>query len=56
MSHAVFVGAAYAISALAILGLVAWIVADLRARRRELAALERLGVTRRSAATGRKDT
>ncbi len=47
-AHALYVTAAYAVSALALGGLVAWIVLDLRARRRELAELEAAGVRRRS--------
>lgn len=47
-AHALYVTAAYAISALAIAGLVAWIFLDQRARRRELAELEASGARRRS--------
>lgn len=47
-THALYVTAAYAISALAIVGLVAWIILDQRARRRELAELEASGARRRS--------
>ena len=50
MTHAAYVIAAYGISALAIAGLAAWILLDQRARRRELADLERRGIRRRSAA------
>ena len=49
MTHAFFVSAAYLISALAIAGLVAWILLDQAARKRELADLEERGVKRRSA-------
>ncbi|MEZ5812394.1 MAG: heme exporter protein CcmD [Rhizobiaceae bacterium] len=48
MSHAFFVTAAYGVSFLALAGLVIWIIADHRGRRRELAELEESGVRRRS--------
>lgn len=51
-AHALYVTAAYAISALAIAGLVAWIILDQRARRRELAELEASGARRRSDRSG----
>ncbi len=47
-AHALYVAAAYAISALGLGGLVAWILLDQRARRRELAELEASGARRRS--------
>lgn len=50
--HALYVTAAYAVSALAIAGLVAWIILDQRARRRELAELEASGARRRSDRSG----
>ena len=53
-AHALFVTAAYAVSAIGLAGLIGWIVLDGRARRRELAALEASGVRRRSDAAGRK--
>ncbi len=46
--HALYVAAAYAITALAIVGLIGWVLADQRARKRELAELEAAGVRRRS--------
>jgi heme exporter protein D len=49
MTHAVFVAAAYGISALGLAGLAAWIMLDQRARKAELAELEARGVRRRSA-------
>ena len=52
MSHEVFVAAAYGISALGILALVAWNLIDQRARKAELAELEARGVRRRSDRTG----
>jgi heme exporter protein D len=48
MSHAFFVGSAYAISIVVLGALCAWILLDQRARRRELAELEARGVRRRS--------
>jgi heme exporter protein D len=47
-AHALYVSAAYAISALALAALVIWILADQRARRRELAELEASGLRRPS--------
>ncbi len=49
MSHAFFVTAAYLVSGVALAALALWILLDQRARRREIAALEQSGVTRRSA-------
>ena len=47
-AHALYVLAAYAVSLVAIAGLIGWVVLDARARRRELAELEAGGVRRRS--------
>jgi heme exporter protein D len=47
-AHALYVTAAYGISALAIAGLIAWVLHDHRARRHELAELEASGLRRRS--------
>lgn len=47
-AHAWYVASAYGISALVLAGLVIGILADQRARRRELAELEAGGVRRRS--------
>jgi heme exporter protein D len=47
-AHALYVTAAYAITALVLAGLVGWILLDQRARRRELAELEAAGIRRRS--------
>jgi heme exporter protein D len=47
-AHALYVIAAYGISALAIAGLIGWIVFDQKARKREAAELEASGVRRRS--------
>ncbi|MEZ2331636.1 heme exporter protein CcmD [Mesorhizobium sp. RCC_202] len=51
-AHAVFVTAAYAITAIVLAGLIGWILLDQRARKRELAALEAAGVRRRSDKAG----
>ncbi len=53
MNHTLFVTAAYLVSALGLGGLALWIMFDGRARRRELAALEQSGVSRRSGAAGK---
>lgn len=47
-AHALYVAAAYGVSAFAIAGLVIWILADQRARKREMAELEAAGLRRRS--------
>ena len=47
-AHALYVASAYGVSALVLGTLVAWILLDQRARRRELAALEAAGIRRRS--------
>ena len=52
--HANFIVAAYGASALIIVTLIVWIVADYRAQLRVLTDLERQGVTRRSAREQRK--
>lgn len=48
-AHALYVAAAYAASALGVLGLIFWVVLDARGRRRDLEFLEAAGVRRRSA-------
>jgi heme exporter protein D len=47
-THDMFVTAAYALSAIGLAGLIAWIIADQQTQRRELAAFEARGVKRRS--------
>ncbi|HEY5817510.1 MAG TPA: heme exporter protein CcmD [Mesorhizobium sp.] len=47
-AHALYVTAAYGLTALVLSGLVVWMLADQRARRRELAQLEASGLRRRS--------
>ncbi len=51
-AHALYVSAAYGISVLVLAGLVAWLLIDQRARRRDMSELEASGVRRRS---GSKD-
>ncbi|RWG55248.1 MAG: heme exporter protein CcmD [Mesorhizobium sp.] len=51
-AHALYVAAAYAISAIVLVGLIGWILLDRRARKRELAALDAAGVRRRSDKVG----
>ena len=46
--HTDFIIAAYAIAALVIVGLIAWVELDNRAQRRRLKDLHAQGVTRRS--------
>jgi len=46
--HANFIVAAYAIAGLVVLGLIAWVMIDHWAQKRNLARLEARGVTRRS--------
>ncbi|HRP78531.1 MAG TPA: heme exporter protein CcmD [Aquamicrobium sp.] len=53
-THALYVAAAYGVSALVLVGLALWILADQRARRREMAALEAAGLRRRSDTGGAK--
>ncbi|MER9140100.1 heme exporter protein CcmD [Mesorhizobium sp. M0830] len=47
-AHALYVTAAYGITAVVLIGLIGWILLDQRARKRELAELEAAGVRRRS--------
>jgi heme exporter protein D len=51
MSHDFYIGASYAVAAIVILCLIAWVWLDGRARRRELAELEASGIRRRSSVT-----
>jgi len=48
MDHAFFVFSSYGASALVFCALVLWLMLDGRARKRELAALEKSGARRRS--------
>lgn len=47
-AHALYTASAYGISFVVLAGLAIWILADQRARRRELAELEAAGIRRRS--------
>ncbi|CAN7209023.1 heme exporter protein CcmD [Mesorhizobium sp. LjNodule214] len=47
-AHALYVTAAYAITAIVLAGLIGWILIDQRGRKRDLAELEAAGVRRRS--------
>ena len=47
-AHALYVAAAYGVSALVLAALAGWILFDQQARKRELAQLEEAGVRRRS--------
>lgn len=49
MTHAGFIAAAYLATALVLVALVVWVIADGRAQRRRLADLEARGIKRRSA-------
>ena len=49
MNHLFYVVASYAAAAATVVGLVAWVALDGRARRSELARLEAAGIRRRSA-------
>jgi heme exporter protein D len=49
MNHAGFIVASYAAAAIVVVALIAWVMLDFRAQRRNLAELEARGVTRRSA-------
>ena len=51
-AHAGFIIAAYAIAALVVIGLIAWVLADYAAQCRLLADLEARGATRRSDNSG----
>ncbi len=47
-AHLGFIVAAYAVTAVVLVGIVAWIVVDGRSQRRRIADLEARGVRRRS--------
>ena len=47
-AHTGFIIAAYATAVIVVLGLCAWVMLDYRAQRRNLADLERRGITRRA--------
>jgi heme exporter protein D len=50
--HADFIIAAYAITALVVIGLIVWVELDNRTQRRRLAKLHAQGITRRSGKPG----
>ncbi|TSE13715.1 heme exporter protein CcmD [Mesorhizobium intechi] len=47
-AHALYVTAAYGITAVVLAGLIGWILLDQKGRKRDLAELEAAGVRRRS--------
>ena len=47
-AHTGFIIAAYAAAVIVVVGLCAWVMLDYRAQRRNLADLERRGITRRA--------
>ena len=49
MSHVAFVSIAYAVTAVVIIAMIAWVLLDQRARSREIVDLEARGIRRRSA-------
>ncbi|CZT33429.1 heme exporter protein CcmD [Rhizobium sp. 9140] len=51
-AHLGYVVASYGAALVAVATLIAWVVLDARARRRELRALEEAGIRRRSAGGG----
>ncbi|MGA2941407.1 MAG: heme exporter protein CcmD [Xanthobacteraceae bacterium] len=48
MNHAGFIVASYAAATIVVVALIAWVMLDFRAQRRNLADLEARGITRRS--------
>ncbi|MEJ8574780.1 heme exporter protein CcmD [Microbaculum marinum] len=48
MSHYGFIFAAYAVTAIVLVGLIAWVVADGRTQKAALDELDRRGIRRRS--------
>jgi heme exporter protein D len=51
MNHAGFIVASYAAATIVVVALIAWVMLDFRAQRRNLAELEARGLTRRSASS-----
>jgi heme exporter protein D len=49
MGHTGFIVASYAAAGIVVAALIAWVMLDFRAQRRNLAELEARGITRRSA-------
>jgi heme exporter protein D len=54
--HAVYIVTAYAMAALVVVALIAWILLDYRAQKQNLDKLEARGVTRRSDRASRQTT
>ena len=52
MTHTAYVAASYGTAALTVVALILWVWTDGRARRRDLQALEKAGIRRRSAQGG----
>ena len=52
-AHALYVTAAYAVTAIVLAGLIGWVLLGLKARKRELAELEVAGIRRRSDRAGK---
>ena len=55
-AHAEFIIAAYLVAAIVIVVMIAWVLIDYRAQRRQLEGLEARGVTRRSERASRVTT
>lgn len=52
MTHIAYVSAAYAVAAIALAGLLVWVLLDQAGRKRDLAELEKRGIRRRSDGRG----
>ncbi|MDH7809051.1 heme exporter protein CcmD [Agrobacterium tumefaciens] len=56
MTHAFYIGMSYAATGLVVLCLIAWVILDGQARKRELKELEASGVRRRAKAGSASET
>ncbi|AHK02542.1 MULTISPECIES: heme exporter protein CcmD [Rhizobium/Agrobacterium group] len=56
MTHAFYIGMSYAATGLVVLCLIAWVILDGQARKRELKELEASGVRRRAKAASAGET
>ncbi|ADY65603.1 MULTISPECIES: heme exporter protein CcmD [Rhizobium/Agrobacterium group] len=56
MTHAFYIGMSYAATGLVVLCLIAWVILDGQARKRELKELEASGVRRRAKAGSAGET
>ncbi len=56
MTHAFYIGMSYAATGLVVLCLIAWVILDGQARKRELKELEASGVCRRAKAASAGET